>query len=173
MKNQDFLDEISVIADFYDEVKDLHLRSGIANSATSTGTLAGGVVTTQVSLRPQRSNRNFVPVSREQVLCESVVHQLNAFWERYVTSYLMKQRRARCGHLFRPGGYDYGGTREMRVLTNCLKHKGKTADSKLAPLNPTRFSKGALIILRYDDTEKYMGIVKANITILGGQKRLT
>lgn len=172
MKNQDFLDELGVIGDFYDDVKQLHLRSGIANSATSTGTAAGGVATTQSSRRPQRSNTRFIPVSREQVLSESVIHHLNALWERYIGGYILKERRTRCAHLFRPGGTDYGGTQELRVLTNRLKHKGKTPNATLVRLNPSRFSIGVLIVLRYDDAERYMTIIKTNMGVLGGRKRL-
>lgn len=172
MKNQDFLDELTVIADFHDEVKQLHLGSGVANSATSTGVPAGGIATTQVSRRPQRRNHQVVPVSREQVLSESIVHQLNALWERYAGGYLLKQRRKRCAHLFRPGGTDYDGTYELRVLTNRLKHKGKTPNATLSRLNASRFPRGAFIVLRYDDAERYIDMVRVNMTILGGRKTL-
>ena len=172
MKYQDFLDELGVISDFYDEVKQLHLQSGVASSATSTGSPAGGIATTQASRRVQRSNSQFVPVNRGQVLSESVIHHLNALWERYVCSYFMKQRSARYILAFPNRGTVYNGTGELRVLTKCLKHEGKFPNTKLLRINPSRFQVGILIVLRYDDAERYMSMVKVNMTTLGGRQRL-
>lgn len=172
MTNQDFLDELEVLNRFFEGVRDFQLiKSGVSTTGTSAAVMVSGTVsTTQTTLSVQRTITGFESVSEEQLLCESIVYQLNSFWGRYAGGFILKTRQAECAHLFPAGGTDFQGTGELRELTNVLKHQNKLASNKLARLRQGRFSRGTHVDLRYSDADYYIDMVKRNVQTLGSQK---
>lgn len=181
MTNQDFLNELDILESFYLEVKKCQLKNGVTTSTPFSEeveqvVISGITSTAKATIALQYINNQKEYITKDQLLSESIVYQLNEIWDRYVKTYLKEHNKKKYSSLFikknEKGeiieGTDYEETFELRKLTNCLKHTNRKACRDLAGANPQRFTENDNIRLSYQDAERYIDIVKSKMEILGG-----
>src|SRR3989344_5076203 len=176
ISSSDFLQNLISIKDFFDEVREYHIKTGISISVVQPLTLTSGttsIVTTSspiiISTLQQNSGGARLINKKEQLLSECVVHLLNPLWENYIISNVSKNEKIYCKFFpkycedpkkFDGPATDYNRTFELRKLTAYLKHKNNNARQELATANEFKFGGEEEIILLYEDAEEYFKLLE-------------